>query len=52
MKFYDRKNELSRLKKIERLSYKNAKITIIVGRRRIGKTTLLKKLIQMQYIFL
>lgn len=44
-KFYDRKNELKILEQIEKNSYSNAAFTIITGRRRIGKTALLKKFI-------
>ena len=40
MKFYDREAEISALKRIEKLS---AELTVITGRRRIGKTTLTKK---------
>ena len=40
--FYDRKNELKVLAEIEKQSEKNACFTVITGRRRIGKTELLK----------
>ena len=43
LKFYNRKKELKKLKNIEELSKERAKMTIIVGRRRIGKTTLIKE---------
>ena len=43
MKFYDRTEELVALKKIEKTSAKYAQMTIITGRRRIGKTTLIRK---------
>ena len=43
MKFYNREKELKNLKKIEKASKESAKMTIIVGRRRIGKTTLIKE---------
>ncbi len=43
MKFYDREKELQNLKDIEKLSHRSSKMTIIVGRRRIGKTALIKK---------
>lgn len=42
MKFYNRESEIQRLKEIERLSHKRARMTLLVGRRRVGKTTLLK----------
>ena len=40
--FYDRKKELELLSQIEKQSEKNACFTVITGRRRIGKTELLK----------
>jgi AAA+ ATPase superfamily predicted ATPase len=43
MKFYNRENELANLKKIKERSLSSAKMTIIVGRRRIGKTKLIKE---------
>ena len=43
MKFYDREQEVAALRKIEALSAHDAQMTVIVGRRRIGKTTLIKK---------
>lgn len=41
MKFYNREKEISRLQEIQFQSVKNAKFTVITGRRRIGKTHLL-----------
>lgn len=41
--FYDRKNELNALEQIEKNSLISANFTVITGRRRIGKTELLKK---------
>lgn len=43
MNFYDREKELSLLKSIELQSEQAAKMTVLVGRRRIGKTSLLVK---------
>jgi len=43
MKFYDRVDELSNLQDIKKASLKSSKMTIIYGRRRVGKTTLVKK---------
>lgn len=43
MKFYNREKELALLQKIEKQSQKNAQMTFVVGRRRIGKTSLLIK---------
>ncbi|MDE7412588.1 MAG: AAA family ATPase [Muribaculaceae bacterium] len=43
MKFYNRKVEIEELKRIERLSFtKNSRMTVLTGRRRIGKTSLIK----------
>ncbi|MBR1721199.1 MAG: hypothetical protein IJ727_01740, partial [Treponema sp.] len=44
--FYDRKKELKALSEIESQSIKNACFTVLTGRRRIGKTVLLKKSIE------
>ena len=43
MKFYNREKELQNLRAMEESSKQNSKMTIVVGRRRIGKTTLIKK---------
>jgi AAA+ ATPase superfamily predicted ATPase len=43
MKFYDRKDEIKTLQDIEKQSKKNAQLTIVMGRRRVGKTELLKQ---------
>ena len=43
MKFYDREKEMAALKKIEALSAQHAQMTVMTGRRRIGKTTLIKE---------
>jgi AAA+ ATPase superfamily predicted ATPase len=40
MKFYGRESELNLLEETRRLSEQSAKMTVIVGRRRIGKTSL------------
>ncbi|HCC50847.1 MAG TPA: ATPase [Porphyromonadaceae bacterium] len=42
MKFYDRTSEIATLQNIEQASAEAAQMTMIIGRRRIGKTTLLK----------
>jgi AAA+ ATPase superfamily predicted ATPase len=42
MKFYNREKETKMLRDIERVSVKYAQMTVITGRRRIGKTTLVK----------
>lgn len=46
MKFYDRNTERTALMQIEKRSADNSQMTIITGRRRIGKTTLIKKAFQ------
>ena len=54
MKFYDRISEIATLQEIERASAETAQMTTIVGRRRVGKTTLLKntfKTIPFLYFF-
>ncbi len=43
MKFYNREKELKKLHTIETLSKESSKMSIIVGRRRICKTALVKK---------
>lgn len=45
-KFYDRKNELELLGKIERQSENNACFTVLTGRRRVGKTALVKEFLK------
>lgn len=42
MKFYDRQIETETLRRIEATSHEYARMTVITGRRRIGKTTLIK----------
>ena len=43
MKFYNREKELQNLKEIQISSLESSKMTVIVGRRRIGKTKLIKE---------
>ena len=43
MRFFDREQEFAKLKEIEELSHDVAQFTIITGRRRIGKTEMVKK---------
>lgn len=43
MRFYDREKEIERLLDIQKHSARNAQMTVIMGRRRIGKTQLLLK---------
>ncbi|MEG2819699.1 MAG: ATP-binding protein [Muribaculaceae bacterium] len=46
MKFYDRQNEIATLRDTEAISADTAQMTVMVGRRRVGKTTLLKRAFQ------
>lgn len=47
MKFYDRTEELAELKRIQELSFKDhSRLTVITGRRRIGKTSLVMKSVE------
>ena len=46
MKFYNRKNEIRYFNEIWKNSTNSAQMTMVVGRRRIGKTVLLKKVIE------
>lgn len=42
MKFYDRSTEMAELQRIKEMAYNNhSKLTVITGRRRIGKTSLI-----------
>ena len=43
MRFFDRKTEFEKLREIDDLSHEVAQFTIITGRRRIGKTEMVKK---------
>jgi AAA+ ATPase superfamily predicted ATPase len=44
MKFYNREKELARLNEIKQRSASNAQLTVVTGRRRIGKTQLLLRI--------
>lgn len=43
MKFYNRQKEVAALREIETASSQTAQMTVMIGRRRVGKTTLLKR---------
>lgn len=43
MKFFDRTVEIEKLREIRALSHKSAQFTVLTGRRRIGKTSLVMK---------
>jgi AAA+ ATPase superfamily predicted ATPase len=51
MKFYDRISEITALQSIEQASVEAAQMTMLVGRRRIGKTTLLKNTFQTPFLY-
>lgn len=40
MRFFDRENEIARLRRAHDVSAKSAQFTVLTGRRRIGKTSL------------
>ena len=43
MKFYDRETEIEKLREIERRSHQVAQFTVVTGRRRVGKSSLILK---------
>ena len=43
MRFFDRTEEIASLREIRRMSKDNAQFTVVTGRRRIGKTSLVWK---------
>ncbi len=47
MKFYNRTNELAELQRIQNLSFNDySRLTVVTGRRRIGKTSLIMKSVE------
>jgi AAA+ ATPase superfamily predicted ATPase len=48
MKFYNRERELKSLATIQEMSLSEGQMTVLVGRRRIGKTQLLLKSVDQQ----
>lgn len=47
MRFYNRENELEELKRIQTLSFSDhSRLTVVTGRRRIGKTSLIMKAVK------
>ncbi len=47
MKFYNRTSELAELKRIQNLSFsEHSRLTVVTGRRRIGKTSLIMKSVE------
>lgn len=52
MKFYDRENEIAELQRIDDLAASTAQFTVLMGRRRTGKTTLMTHaLSDRQYLY-
>ena len=43
MRFFDRENEIKKLREIKEISQQAAQFTVLTGRRRIGKTSLVMK---------
>ena len=41
MRFYDRENEIATLLRLDQQSEQSAQFTVLIGRRRTGKTTLM-----------
>ncbi len=41
MKFYDRETEIAELKRLDDLAAQTSQFTVLMGRRRTGKTTLM-----------
>lgn len=54
MNFYNRETELAQLKKMKEMAYEgHSKLTVLTGRRRVGKTSLIiKALDDEQFIYL
>ena len=53
MRFFDRERELALLKRIKRQSESNARLTVVTGRRRIGKTQLVRHALDgVPYVYL
>ena len=44
MKFYNREKEVAELKRVQELAFtQNSRMIVVTGRRRIGKTSLIKE---------
>ena len=47
MRFYNREEELKELKRIQQLAFEeSSRMTVVTGRRRIGKTSLIMKAVE------
>ena len=52
MKFYDREKEIQELQRLDDLAYETAQFTVLMGRRRTGKTTLMTQALNgRQYLY-
>ena len=53
MKFFDRENEIHILREIREKSRRNAQLVVVIGRRRVGKTQLIKRAMEDEpYLYL
>ena len=53
MKFYDRENEIHELQRLDDMAYTTAQFTVLMGRRRTGKTTLMTQALDgRKYLYL
>ncbi len=43
MRFYGREEEINELRRLDRLSEQTSQFTVLMGRRRTGKTTLMSQ---------
>lgn len=46
MRFYDREKEIAELKRLDDLAGRSAQLTVLMGRRRTGKTTLMTHVLE------
>ena len=54
MKFYNREKEVAELKRVQELAFtQNSRMIVVTGRRRIGKTSLIKEALKerLQFIY-
>jgi AAA+ ATPase superfamily predicted ATPase len=51
MDFYGRDREIGQIGEWEKLAHKSAQMTVIAGRRRIGKTTLIRRALKEPSIY-
>ncbi|MDR1949796.1 MAG: ATP-binding protein [Spirochaetaceae bacterium] len=51
MEFYDRQREIRQIREWDRLASGSAQMTVLVGRRRIGKTSLIRKALEQPSLY-